>query len=49
MESKTFAKVSAVAFMIVKKQKQRMTNNEGIAKLQLNTLQLSKNHVVKDY
>lgn len=43
------AKVYALLVITVQKQKQRMTSKEGIAKLQLNTLQSSKNDVINDY
>lgn len=44
-----FAKVCTVIVIIVRKQKQGMTNNEGIAKLQPDTLQSSKNDALEDY
>lgn len=43
------AKVYALLIITVQKQKQRMTSKEGLAKLQLNTLQSSKNDVINDY
>lgn len=44
-----FAKVCTVIVIIVRKQKQGMTNNEGIAKLHPGTLQSSKNDALEDY
>lgn len=44
-----FTKVRAMVVIIVRKQKQGMTSNKGIAKLQPDTLQSSKNNAIEDY
>lgn len=42
------AKVYALIFITVQRQKQRMGSNEGVAKILPSTLQPSKSHVIRE-